>query len=312
MSLYTDVLEASKEVDRVWEGRREINSLQIRYPVPTNHIRHVVFESYPLLVMQLSRFHFLDHDLVLVDAGISSLLKRSNERCHYVNLKATENHLKTREFLAALIAEYQGKSFKRVLGIGGGILLNVAGYIAEQLSLDLILIPTTIVGMSDAAIGGKVRVNSLEHGFTKHAYKSFYEPSQIILDPRFLEALDNQQIRLGLSEIIKHAIYQSDGLLEYMLSDQFEPYSNKESLLKAILWAADLKRVCLEVDPAESSDGSYKILRAAHDISDRLEEASELTMPHSEAVWRAMQLDLKGSPREAALDAIYAKLGTGF
>jgi 3-dehydroquinate synthetase len=114
---------------------------------------------------------------------------------------------------------------------------------------------------------------------------------------------------MGLAEIIKHAVYQSSSLADYLLSDSFEPFNDKQSLLRSILWTADLKRICLENDPEESKDGSYLILRAAHDISDRLEEESGFTLDHGEAVERAMLEDLKDDPeRLSLLKSIYGKL----
>jgi 3-dehydroquinate synthase len=168
--------------------------------------------------------------------------------------------------------------------------------------------------MSDACIGGKVRLNDIQNGeYIKHAHKTFYEPSEIILDPRFLESLDDEQIRTGLGEIIKHALYQSPSLAEYLVTDSFNPFSDKQSLLRAILWTADLKRVCLEIDPEESKEGSYKILRAAHDLSDKLEEKSGFTLAHGKAVEKAMVEDLYSTKEKLSLLlGIYNKLGIGY
>ncbi|MBI4836312.1 MAG: hypothetical protein HY817_03550 [Candidatus Abawacabacteria bacterium] len=152
--------------------------------------------------------------------------------------------------------------------------------------------------MSDSSLGGKVRANRVEVSkFEKHAYKSFYEPNEVIVDMRFLETLRHDQSSWGLAEIVKHAIYQSTSLLNYLLSDSFNP-KIPQSLLKAILWCADLKRVCLEVDPEESREGSYKILRAGHDVSDKIEEKSHFTVSHGEAVWKGMEIDLKTDPTQ--------------
>lgn len=175
----------------------------------------------------------------------------------------------------------------------------------------MVYVPTSIIAMSDASMGGKIRLNTIEDGrFNKHAYKSFYEPSAVILDPQFLEYLNNEQIMVGLAEIIKHALYQSPRLTNYLLSDEFEPFHDRESLLRAILWTADLKRICLENDPEESKEGSYKILRAAHDISDKMEEQSQFTLSHGKAVEKAMVEDLRFEAEKSNLLArIYQKLG---
>lgn len=302
-------MEFSKRVDRGWSKRRPLNSIRITFPVPNTHPRSRVVKSYPLIVTGLSRFRFLQNDIILADQGIFKGLKR-NKICLYIPLAPTEGDLKTLHGLQKLLLRLRNKERGRVIGIGGGIMMNVASYVAQKRSAELVLVPTTIIAMSDGGIGGKVRANEIKGGrFTKHAYKSFYEPSQIILDPRFLASFSNQQIQVGLAEIIKHALYQSNALAKYILSKNFDPFHNGRGLLKAILWNADLKRICLEVDPAESKNGSGIILRAAHDLSDKLEEKSKFKLPHGKAVLRAMKIDLRNTDRFELLQKIYKKIG---
>ena len=313
MKKFEEIINLSKEIDQDWTDRKISESFQIVFPVSPNHPRFKAFDSYPLILTSLSAYHFPNDSLIIIDSGVYGRIKKNNDTSTYVSLDPIENKTKTLDFLDGFLEEYRNQGFRQVIAIGGGIVLNACSYVAEKLGLDLILIPTSIVAMSDSSVGGKVRVNDIkDNEFIKHAYKSFYEPSQIIIDPQFLDYLSDEQIRLGLSEIIKHALYQSDSLAQYLLSDEFNPFFDRNSLLKAIMWTADLKRICLEFDPEESQDGSYLILRAAHDISDKMEEESGLTVPHSEAVLEAMKIDLKENPdKSQLLQAIYEKLGIG-
>jgi 3-dehydroquinate synthetase len=64
-------------------------------------------------------------------------------------------------------------------------------------------------------------------------------------------------------------------------------------LLKAILWAADLKRVCLEIDVEENENGSRRILRGGHGFSDRLEESVHFSIPHGLAVAVGIMMELQ-------------------
>jgi len=310
MAIYREIIDSSKEINNNWINKKISEPFQIVFPVPQNHSRYKIIQSYPLIITQLSRYHFLDNSLVLIDSGVFSNIKKNNDKCVYSSLEPTEDKTKTIDFLNDFLEQYKNKGFERVIAIGGGIVLNVCSYIAEQLEIDLVLVPTTIIAMSDSSIGGKVRVNDIKHDkFIKHYYKSFYEPSQIIIDPEFLKYLSQEQVRIGLAEIIKHAIYQSSKLADYILSDEFEPFSDRSSLLKAILWTADLKRICVELDPEESKEGSYIILRGAHDISDKIEEESKFKISHSQAILRAMEEDLSNSDKLALLQNIYNKLG---
>jgi 3-dehydroquinate synthetase len=126
-----------------------------------------------------------------------------------------------------------------------------------------------------------------------------------------LDTLSETVIRAALAEIIKQGIFQSDALLEYVLSDSFRPFSRREDLLKAVVWAADLKRVCIEYDPEESADGARIILRAGHDISDRLEEKFSFGIPHGYAVAVGIvkQLEEQNDRRAAVARVAFARFG---
>ncbi|HYF97658.1 MAG TPA: hypothetical protein VD770_01605, partial [Coxiellaceae bacterium] len=139
--------------------------------------------------------------------------------------------------------------------------------------------------------------------------KDFYEPNQIIIDATFLESLSPEQIKIGLGEIIKHGVFQSESLLKFIGSATFDPVNSRRSLLKAILWTAALKRICLEIDPEETPEGSEIILRGAHKHSDMLEESSKFSLPHGLAVAIALYSEVKDKyPNQfSAVDAIYDK-----
>lgn len=310
MSIYEEIIAASLDVDKKWSGKDTLDPADIRYPVPPGHFRYNTIHAYTLTTEPLSRFQFEAGDLILVDRAVKNCLDAVDGHMTIEALDATESGLKEIHYLSRLLEKWKDGAFKRVIGIGGGIMLNISAYTAEQLRADLVLMPTTVIAMADASIGGKVRVNKIDGGaFTKHFYKTFYEPSRIIIDPAFLGSLSDDQIRMGLAETIKHALYQSEGLASYLLSDTFLPFVDRASLLKAILWTADLKRICLEKDPEESPEGSYKILRAAHGLSDKLEEESGLTISHGEAVLRAMRKDLQHSEKYSLLEKLYKKCG---
>lgn len=294
-----------------WTDNNLVNTL-LTFSVPDSHPRCSDIKEYVLKVGKLEDFDFKDTDLVLIDENLLKYINSSIFKNSYLKvLQANEGALKNLNGVNELLSELSNKDFQRVICIGGGILVNVSAYIAEKLKIDLISFPTSLIAMSDASIGGKVRINDIKEGkYIKHSYKSFYEPNEIILDPSFLEYISPEWIRIGLAEIIKHAIYQSPALVEYLLSDEFDPFNDKKSLFKAVVWTADLKRICLEVDPEESHEGARKILRAAHDISDKLEEESKFTLEHGSAVEKAMLIDLKDDPEKLEkLQSIYSKLG---
>jgi len=89
-----------------------------------------------------------------------------------------------------------------IIGLGGGTVGDVAGFIASiyMRGVKLILVPTTLLSMVDSSIGGKTAINVDSH---KNIVGSFYHPQLIIIDPHLLVSLDNDCFISGLAEVVK-------------------------------------------------------------------------------------------------------------
>lgn len=301
--LYKKILTVSEPVDQIFSviTFNQLADYRTNFCIPPTHMRAAVLDHYDYFVGSIESVFLEKKTLLLIDATfkmlpwIVSAIPASAE-VHW--MKPSESETKEKNWLDRFIAseEFKKKGIKEVVAVGGGIIINASAYIAERLGCDLAYVPTTVLAMSDGAIGGKVRANFVKgERYHKHAYKSFYEPNRIVIDPRFLDALPDKQVAVGMGEIIKHGVYQSKPLLEYLASSGFDPYHDKVALLKSILWAAALKSVCLNVDPEESKDGSHIIMRGAHEASDKIEEESHFTIPHGTAVAMAIREELTES-----------------
>ncbi len=290
------ILSETEIIDRAWQECpiEDLYHFQLDFTIPPHHQRGPQLTSYSLFCRTLTMHDFPTDHLIITDEYLLKLDWLQDliaSRQHIIPLQADENRVKDVDFLNTCLRSMQ--TVPCLIGIGGGTMLNSVGYLAEQLKSDVIYIPTTPLAMCDSSIGGKVRVNRMVNGeFEKHYYRSFYEPNKIIVEPRFLDSLRAHDCSTGIAEIVKHALYQSKGLLDYLLSPAFQPQQDKKSLLKAILWTCDLKRLCLEIDPDEKPEGSYDILRAAHNTADRFEEDHHFKVTHGEAVWFGMEQEL--------------------
>lgn len=306
----TEISRRTAEIDARWQTKGTIPaSYALTFEVPLSHARHETLASYIYSLGSIADFTMQENDLIIIDTKIYKSVESIVAGHFFRVLEPLENETKTLDYLEGLLKDLSVNKYTRVVAIGGGLILSICGYIAEKIAVDLILFPTTIIAMCDTCVGGKVRVNSLQDGmFHKNAYRSYYEPNAAIVDQRFLESLSEHQIRYGLAKIIKHALYQSEGLHAYLLSEEFRPFEDYRCILKAILWTIELKQACIAADPYLLPNGSDGILRAAHDISDHLEEQSGLIMSHGEATLRAMEVDL-GIDRVRPL---YKKLGIYF
>lgn len=283
------------------------------FPVPKSGNHRETIDSYLYRSSEIENLD-LGNSFVICDENLKNTFVNevlNGKDIYYIN--SAEGDIKEIGTLGKFIDGHQNEIVdkSRIVAMGGGIILNITAYIAEKFTKDLVYIPTTIISMSDGSMGGKVRVNKIEGNiFIKHFYKSFYEPNEILIDKRFLNSLSEEGIRVGVAEVVKHGVYQSAKLLEYLNSQKFNPHEDKDSLWKAILWTASLKKVCLDIDYEETKEGSNIILRGGHDISDKIEEESRFTIHHGRAVTMGMWQDLESANSiTPAIEAIYSKLG---
>ena len=316
MTVYQQILESSVPVDSQFAALsgKELLHFKLSFRVSPSHKRFGSVQNYTYEVGSMAQILKHENQLIIADNTFRALSWLNDELVDksVIWLTPREEETKERYWLDRFISDESmlQSSPHEIVVIGGGILLNAGAYIAEQLGSDLAYIPTTVLAMSDGSIGGKVRANEIKNGiYHKHAYKSFYEPNRILIDPRFLQSLPDKQIAIGLGEVIKHGVYQSRALLEYLVSNDFYPQTDKDSLLKAVLWAAALKEVCLNIDPDETTDGSHVIMRGGHEASDKIEELSHFQIPHGTAVAIAVyeEMSQKSSELMPLLDACYRK-----
>lgn len=298
MEVFKEIIKKSKPVDKKfeWIGGNEINSVEIIFNVPKFHPRAKEISCYRFRSLSLenllkdSTFSLKKNRLFILDDSISKENFVNNftekNKIKPIILKSVEDTVKTKPFLDKTLRDYklEDKENITLIVIGGGLIMNVGAYLAERMSANLILFPTTILAMADSS-GGKVRVNFVASNRAyKHFYKSFYEPNAMFLDDRFILSLPKRQIQIGLVEIIKHSLFQSPKLYDFLFETGERIFSDLNKLKKAVLWAANLKKICMDIDIEENENGSRRILRGGHDFSDRLEEDLRLEIPHGIAV----------------------------
>jgi len=189
---------------------------------------------------------------------------------------------KTREAKEKLEDALLSQGYSRdttILALGGGVVTDLAGFLASTFcrGVDLILIPTTLLAMVDAAIGGKTGVNT-DQG--KNMIGSFYFPQSLIIHPGFLKTLPPQEIFNGKVEMLKAGLI-ADG--EFFKSFERLPWG------KAIDRAIEIKRRIIARDPHEK--GVRRILNLGHTIGHALETLSDYTISHGQAVAAGIVLE---------------------
>lgn len=172
-----------------------------------------------------------------------------------------------------------------VLNLGGGMICDLGGFAAGcyQRGIRFGHIPTSLLGMADAALGGKTGVNF--HGF-KNYLGHFEYPAFTWVDPAFLSTLPEQEVRDGMTEIVKHAIIASPSLWNQI--SRLE-HPNQASWMELLALNIPVKLQIAEQDPKE--EGIRKTLNFGHTIGHALESyfmERPAPLTHGEAVTLGM------------------------
>ncbi|HWL44675.1 MAG TPA: 3-dehydroquinate synthase family protein [Ilumatobacter sp.] len=155
-----------------------------------------------------------------------------------------------------------------VIGVGGGMVTDVAGFAAASYhrGIPVVHVATTLLGMVDAAIGGKTGVNIPEG---KNLVGAFWQPSGVVCDLDALASLPERELRCGYGEMAKYHFLTGDDLLAMSLTDRVA----RSVEIKAEVVASD-----------EREGGRRALLNYGHTLAHALETATEHRLAHGEAV----------------------------
>jgi shikimate kinase / 3-dehydroquinate synthase len=191
---------------------------------------------------------------------------------------------KTLTAVRALWSRFRDSGLDRsgiVIAIGGGALLDTAGFAAATYmrGVRLINVPTTLLAMADAGIGGKVGVND---GHLKNSVGAIHQPELVISDPRLLATLGPRELRCGIAEIVKVALLASPLLLEILERAPLDERGMPGHLDWAIEQAIRIKAAYVGSDPEDL--GVRQSLNLGHTFAHAVEAASGYRTLHGEAV----------------------------
>lgn len=168
-----------------------------------------------------------------------------------------------------------------ILGIGGGIVTDIAGFVASTYmrGVEFGFITTTLLGSVDASVGGK---NGVNVGGFKNMVGTFSQPSFVICDVALLHSLPNREFRAGLAEVIKTAILGDEELFEKLEQTSFEELRQNDELLSEII-IRSVKVKASVVAEDEREGGRRRILNLGHTIAHAIEKCTS-KFSHGEAV----------------------------
>jgi shikimate kinase/3-dehydroquinate synthase len=194
--------------------------------------------------------------------------------------KSIDYAIKIYDFLV----EHRAERDDIIIALGGGMVGDLAGFVAATFlrGMPWIQVPTSLVAMVDASIGGKVGIN---HPEGKNLIGAFYQPNLVLADPQTLTTLHQRELTSGWAEVIKHGLILDEEFVQFLESNvdkltKLEP----ELLTRAIARSAAIKAQVVSQDEKEK-EGKRTILNYGHTIAHGLEAATQYKrFLHGEAV----------------------------
>ena len=169
-----------------------------------------------------------------------------------------------------------------IVALGGGSVGDVAGFVAATYlrGIRLAQIPTTLLGMADAAIGGKT---AIDIAAGKNLVGAFHSPDAVFADLTVLATLPARQLSSGLAEVVKSAfLADRDSVAQLARGLEGVRAGDLGALLAAVTIAAEVKAGIVSQDPHEA--GLRELLNFGHTMGHAYESASGYRVTHGEAV----------------------------
>jgi 3-dehydroquinate synthase len=170
-----------------------------------------------------------------------------------------------------------------IVAVGGGTVLDIAGFAASiyRRGVKLINIPTTLLGMVDAAMGGK---NGVNLDGIKNVLGTFYQPNLVISETSFLATLPLEEILKGLAEVIKYCITLDQELCVLLESKDKEILSLDENIIEEIIYRSTVNKMkIVEIDERDNK-GIRIVLNYGHTIGHAIEAGSGFKVSHGRAI----------------------------
>ncbi|MGF1664003.1 MAG: 3-dehydroquinate synthase [Kineosporiaceae bacterium] len=169
-----------------------------------------------------------------------------------------------------------------VLGVGGGAVTDLAGFVAAtwMRGVDAVLVPTTLLAMVDAAVGGKTGVNT---GEGKNLVGAFHHPAAVLCDLATLDTLPEHDLRAGLAEVVKCGFVADPDILDLVQADPAAAADPGSGLLAELVErAVRVKAAVVGEDFREA--GPREVLNYGHTFGHAVENVERYQWRHGAAV----------------------------
>jgi len=263
-------------------------------------VKEVISNNYSIWIGtdSLSKLDVLEYSevAILVDENtrkncLNKLPKIPNSKVIEIKSGEKNKNISTCNFIWQELTNHNFSKNSLLINLGGGVIGDMGGFCAAtyKRGIDFIQIPTTLLAMTDASIGGKLGVDLLA---LKNQIGLFTNPKSVLIYPDFLESLPLNQLKSGFAEILKHALISDKNLWNEILNTSFEKLNWNEIILLSV----EIKNKIVLSDPKEK--GERRKLNFGHTYGHAIESfylKKSTPILHGQAIALGMLIESKMS-----------------
>lgn len=232
---------------------------------------------------QLKNFINQEKHVIFIDSKLSSIVNLDPKfKIFEIEINESTKDLNTIQKIWKIMFSESLDRSSKIIGIGGGVLSDLVGFATSTFKrgANLSLVPSTFLGMVDAAHGGKTGFNN---EFGKNQIGTFFIPEKIFICTEFLDSLSEIEMNNGIIESLKAGFLGDKEIIEMIYQDKL---NNLEEIIKKSI---QVKYNILKNDLRESNERMF--LNLGHTIGHLIEKDSNYSISHGQAVGIGM---LKG------------------
>jgi len=217
----------------------------------------------------------------ITDENVYALHQKKFKGKKTIIIPAGEEHKQqaTVDFIIEALVNLGATRQAVLIGVGGGVVTDMVGYVAGVFmgGVAVGFVPTTILAMVDASIGGK---NGIDLGLYKNMVGLIRQPSFLLYDLDFLKTLPQHQWENGFAEIIKHAAIKDATMMKALASHDLKYYQKDKKAL-ALLIEKNVQIKVKVVQKDEFEKGDRKLLNFGHTLGHAIENQHALLHGHA-------------------------------
>lgn len=223
-----------------------------------------------------------DNIVIVTDDNIFKVHESLINPYRHICLSSGEDHKNQQSVNIILekLLEWKADKSTFLIGVGGGVVTDITGFAASiyKRGIRLGFLPTSILGMVDAAIGGK---NGINLGGNKNMLGTVYQPEFILYDFNFLISLSDADWSNGFAEIIKHACIADAEMFDFLLKHDLDFFKSNPIMLEELVQKnVAIKMGIVKKDQFEKNE--RKLLNFGHTFGHAIELEKKIS--HGQAI----------------------------